>query len=78
MLDISTYMYYNIIKLRDNISKEDKGMTRITINNGTVTKESALKDAREINDQTGEAVEVCNMLGDTVAYITSKGRMITY
>lgn len=55
-------------------------MTRITItiNNGTVTKESALRDAREINDQTGEAVEVCNMLGDTVAYITSKGRMITY
>nr|DAF59900.1 MAG TPA: hypothetical protein [Siphoviridae sp. ctwDi18] len=53
-------------------------MIRITINNGTVTKESALMDAREINDQTGEAVEVSNMLGDTVAYITSKGRMITY
>lgn len=44
-------------------------MTRITVNNITMTEEMAIKNAHEIYDQTGEPVEVCNSLGDTVLYL---------
>lgn len=50
---------------------------RITINNGTVTKEQAMKDAAEIHDQTGEPVVVCTMLGTPVAYFVD-GECIIY
>ena len=53
-------------------------MLRITINNITVTRESALKDALEVNDQTGLDVEVCDILGEPIVYITTEGRVITY
>lgn len=38
----------------------------ITINNTTITKRVAIKEAREYNDQTGLDVIVCNMIGDVV------------
>ena len=49
---------------------------RITVNNSTMTKEKAIMNAKKVNEQTGESVEVCNMLGDTVLYITKSGRII--
>ena len=67
-------MYYNIIKLRD---KEIKNM-RITVNNTTMTREKAIMNAKQINEQTGLSVEVCDMLGDTILYITKSGRIIEY
>lgn len=53
-------------------------MIRITINNGTMPEDKAIKEALEINDQTGEAVEVCRALGDTVLYISENGSKILY
>lgn len=38
----------------------------ITINNTTITKKVAIKEAKEYNDQTGLDVIVCNMIGDVV------------
>lgn len=52
-------------------------MMRITVNNTTMTKERAIKEAKEFHDQTGEQVEVENMLGDTIAYLKD-GKCITY
>ena len=51
---------------------------RITVNNTTMTKEKAIMNARQVNEQTGAAVEVCNMLGDTILYITKSGIIIEY
>lgn len=53
-------------------------MTRITINNGSMTEEKAIKEAMEVYDQTGEPVEICNMLGDPVLFITGSGQVIKY
>lgn len=52
-------------------------MKRITVNNGTMTKEKAMKKAKEFHEQTGKPVEVENMLGDTIAYFV-KGECIKY
>lgn len=49
----------------------------ITINNGSITRERAMKDAAEIHDQTGVPVEVCTMLGTPVAYFID-GKCIIY
>ena len=57
--------------------KEIKNM-RITVNNTTMTKEKAIMNAKQVNEQTGSSVEVCNMLGDTIIYITKSGRIIEY
>ena len=51
---------------------------RITVNNTTMTKEKAIMNAKKVNDQTGVSVEVCNMSGDTILYITKSGRIIEY
>ena len=50
----------------------------ITVNNTTMTKEKSIMNAKQINEQTGASVEVCNMLGDTILYITKSGRIIEY
>lgn len=52
-------------------------MKRITVNNGTMTKEKAMKEAKEFHEQTGKPVEVENMLGDTIAYFV-KCKCIKY
>ena len=52
-------------------------MKRITVNNITITKKQALRDAAEYHDQTGEPIEVCDTLGDTIAFFKN-GRCITY
>lgn len=49
----------------------------ITVNNGTMTMQKAMKEAREVHEQTGTPVEVCNMLGDPIAYFV-KGKCIKY
>ena len=41
---------------------------RITVDNVTMTKEQALKDAAECHDQCGIPVEVQSTLGDPIAY----------
>ena len=41
-------------------------------------KEKAIMNAKQVNEQTGVSVEVCNMLGDTILYITKSGRIIEY
>ena len=51
---------------------------RITVNNTTMTKEKAIMNAKQVNEQTGISDEVCNMLGDKIIYITKKGRIIEY
>ena len=51
---------------------------RITVNNSTMKKEKAIMNAKKVNEQTGTSVEVCNMLGDTILYITKSGRIIEY
>ena len=51
---------------------------RITVNNTTMTEEKAIMNAKQVNEQTGVSVEVCNMLGDTILYITKVGRIIEY
>lgn len=51
---------------------------RITVNNSTTTKEKAIRNEKQINEQTEVSVEVCNMLGDTILYITKSGRIIEY
>ena len=43
-----------------------------------MTKEKAIMNAKQVNEQTGVYVEVCNMLGDTILYITKSGRIIEY
>ena len=50
----------------------------ITVGNTTMTKEKAIMIAKKVNEQTGTSVEVCNMLGDTIIYITKNGRIIEY
>ena len=50
----------------------------ITVNNSTITQEKAIMNAKQVNEQTGAPVEVCNMLGDTIHYITKNGRIIEY
>lgn len=44
-------------------------MLTITVNNEGMTEEQALKDALEVNDQTGEPVMICNIIGDQIAYV---------
>ena len=51
---------------------------RITVNNTTMTKEKAIMNSKQVNEQTGVSVEVCNMLGDTILYITKSRRIIEY
>ena len=51
---------------------------RIILYNITMTKEKAIMNAKKVNEQTGVSVEVCNMLGDTILYITKNGRIIEY
>ena len=51
---------------------------RITVNNTTKKKKKAIMNAKQVNEQTGVPVEVCNMLGDTILYITKSGRIIEY
>ena len=51
---------------------------RITVNNTTITKEKAIMNAKKVTEQTGVPVEVCNMLGDTILYITKNGRILEY
>ena len=51
---------------------------RITVDNTTMTKEMAIKNAVEVNDQTGIEVEVCNILGDPIIYVKEDGTIITY
>ena len=51
---------------------------RITVNNSTMTTEKAIMNAKQVKEQTGVSVEVCNMLGDTILYITKSGRIIEY
>lgn len=41
----------------------------ITINNTSMTKERAIKEAMEVHDQTGVEVIVESMLGDTVLWL---------
>lgn len=53
-------------------------MKRITINNVTVTKENAIKEAVEYNKKTAKEVEVQNALGDSVIFITKSGEVIAY
>ena len=53
-------------------------MKRITVNNTTITKENAIKEAIEYNKKMHEQVEVENMLGDTIIFITKTGIIITY
>ena len=53
-------------------------MKRITINNVTVTKTNAIKEAIEYNKKTAKEVEVQNALGDTVIFITKLGKVIVY
>ena len=66
-------MIYNKDKLRENIKqRRTRKMKRITINNGTVTEKQAIKEAKEYNEKTGNAVEVCNMIGDTVLYLRKR------
>lgn len=50
----------------------------ITVNNSTITKEKAIMNAKQVNEQIGVSVEICNMLGDTIFYITKNGRIIEY
>lgn len=52
-------------------------MKRITVNNGAMTREKAMKEAKEFHQQTGKPVEVESMLGDTIAYFV-KGKCIKY
>ena len=51
---------------------------RITVNNTTMTKEKAIMNAKQVNEQTGTYIEVWNMLDDTNLYITKNGRIIEY
>ena len=51
---------------------------RITVNNTTMTKEKAIMNAKQVNEQTGVTVEVCNLLGDKILYITKSGRSNEY
>ena len=53
-------------------------MVKIIINNSTMSEDKAIKEALEINGQTGEAVEVCRTLGDTVLYISENSNKIFY
>ncbi len=64
--------YNRIIKRKTKQVKENKIMKRITINNGTVAKKQAIKEAKEYNEKTGNAVEVCNMIGDTILYLKKR------
>ncbi len=50
----------------------------ITVDNTTYTKKKAIIEANQIHEQTGVAVEVCNILGDPILYITKSGRIIEY
>ncbi len=53
-------------------------MKRITINNASITTEKAIKEAEKFYKETGKPVEVSNMLGDAVFYITKEGKKIKY
>lgn len=48
MIDISYYMYYNIIKLRDNILKEDKDMNITEIKEEVKNSERFTKEVKDI------------------------------
>ena len=50
---------------------------RITVNNGTMTREKAMKEAKEIHDQTSCPVEVSTTCGDPIAYFIN-GECIIY
>lgn len=53
-------------------------MVRITVNNISTTEDMALENAKQIFDQTGSSVEICNTLGDTMYYINKAGKVICY
>lgn len=52
--------------------------TTITVDNTTYTKKEAIVTAKQIYEQTGTSVEVCNILGDPILYITKSGKIIEY
>ncbi len=53
-------------------------MITITLNSAKMTKRDAIREAREINDQTGRAVRICTILGDLFMVIKENGEVITY
>ena len=53
-------------------------MMIIRVNNTTMKEQQAIKEAREIYDQTGESVEVCSALGDTIFWIREDGKEFWY
>ena len=50
----------------------------ITVNNTIMTKELAVKNAVEINEETGKAVFVCDSLGDVIAWVNKQGRLTEF
>lgn len=50
----------------------------ITVNNGSMTKKQAIKDAREVHDQTSVEVLVENAIGDTILWIKKNGTEVKF
>ena len=54
-------------------------MIRINVNHYDMTEELAIKNAKEIFDQTGEQVKIFDVvLKDIIAEIDENGNLITY
>ena len=65
-------LQYNYSKGKD-IKEYDNNSKQLNNNKG-----KAIMNAKQVNEQTGVSVEICNMLGDTIFYITKNGRIIEY
>ena len=50
---------------------------RIIVDYTTMTENKASRTAKEINDQTGTPVEICNTVGNILYYI-SDGKITAY
>lgn len=50
----------------------------ITVNNTVMTKELAVKNAVEINEETGKSVFVCDSLGDVIAWVNKQGKLTEF
>ena len=50
----------------------------IAVNNGSMTKKQAFKEAKEIHDQTGVEVLVENAIGDTILWIKKNGTEVKF
>lgn len=50
----------------------------IMVNNGSMTRKQAIKEAREVHDQTGVEVLVENALGDTILWIKKDGTEVKF